>query len=93
MIKSIRHKGLRQLYEKDDSREVNTEHVRRLKLILQTLEYAHKPDDLMSIATFRMHVLEPKSQGRWVITVRANWCITFEFEQGDVILVDYEDYH
>lgn len=93
MIKSIRHKELRQLYEKDDSRGVNPEQTKRLKLMLQALEHAHKPDDLMSIATFRMHLLEPKPQGRLAITGRENWRVTFEFEQGDVILVDYEDYH
>ena len=93
MIKSIRHKGLRLLYEKDDAKGVNPEHVRRLKLILQALENTGKPDDLAGIATFRLHLLEPKAQGRWAVTVRANWRVTFEFDQGDVILVDYEDYH
>lgn len=93
MIKSIRHKGLRQLYENDDPRGVNPEHVRRLKLILQALDHAQRPEDLASITTFKMHLLEPKAQGRWSVTVRANWRITFEFEQGNVILVDLEDYH
>ncbi|VAW13686.1 HigB toxin protein [hydrothermal vent metagenome] len=29
----------------------------------------------------------------WSVTVRANWRITFRFENGDVYDVDYEDYH
>jgi proteic killer suppression protein len=37
MIESIRHKGLRQLFEDDNARGVNAEHVRKLKQILATL--------------------------------------------------------
>jgi proteic killer suppression protein len=29
----------------------------------------------------------------WSITVNGNWRLTFCFEQGDVILLDYQDYH
>ena len=93
MIRSIRHKGLQILYEKNDPRGVNPEHVRRLKLILQVLDHAERPEDLLGMATLRTHLLEPKSQGRWAVAVRANWRVTFRFEQGDVVLVDYEDYH
>jgi len=34
MIKSFRHKGLRLLFEDDDRRKLNAEHVDRLRLIL-----------------------------------------------------------
>ena len=29
----------------------------------------------------------------WAITVNKNWRVTFSFENGDVYIVDYEDYH
>jgi toxin HigB-1 len=29
----------------------------------------------------------------WAITVNGNWRITFRFENGDALLVDYQDYH
>ena len=32
-------------------------------------------------------------KGRWSISVNANWRLTFEFKDGDVYLLDYEDYH
>ena len=32
-------------------------------------------------------------KGRWSITVSGNWRITFEFKDGDVYIVDYEDYY
>ena len=32
-------------------------------------------------------------QGLWAIDVNKNWRITFDFQDGDVYVVDYEDYH
>ena len=32
-------------------------------------------------------------KGRWSIFVNGNWRLTFEFEQGNVCVLDYEDYH
>jgi proteic killer suppression protein len=29
----------------------------------------------------------------WAVTVRANWRVTFRFEEGDACEVDLEDYH
>ncbi|MCA9413557.1 MAG: type II toxin-antitoxin system RelE/ParE family toxin [Candidatus Omnitrophica bacterium] len=34
-----------------------------------------------------------KWKGTWAVTVSGNWRITFRFEDGDAIDVDYEDYH
>ena len=30
---------------------------------------------------------------RWSIMVSGNWRMTFEFEDGNVFVLDYEDYH
>jgi proteic killer suppression protein len=32
-------------------------------------------------------------EGHWAVTVSGNWRLTFRFEDGDAILVDYQDYH
>lgn len=32
-------------------------------------------------------------KNRWSITVNGNWRITFEFENGNAFVLDYEDYH
>jgi len=37
MIENFKHKGLRQLFEDDNSRGLSAEHVRKLKQILATL--------------------------------------------------------
>ena len=40
MIKSVRHKGLKKLFENDDASGVNTEHAAKLRNILATLNAA-----------------------------------------------------
>ena len=40
MIESFRHKGLKQLFEDDNPKGVNAEHIRKLKQILALLDAA-----------------------------------------------------
>jgi proteic killer suppression protein len=46
MIRSIRHRGLRRLYEGDDPRGVFTEHVEKLRDILARLDAGRTPRDM-----------------------------------------------
>ena len=41
----------------------------------------------------RLRQLKGGLKGIWSITVNANWRITFEFSDGNVYIVNYEDYH
>ncbi|WP_277749272.1 type II toxin-antitoxin system RelE/ParE family toxin [Marinomonas rhizomae] len=36
---------------------------------------------------------EGSRDGIWSITVNGNWCITFEFVDGNAYILNYEDYH
>ena len=92
MIQSFRHKGLRALYEEDDGRKVRADQVERLRLILSALDQASNPQD-PNQPTFRLHPLKGDRQGVWAVTLRANWRVTFRFEDGDAYDVDLEDYH
>lgn len=92
MIGSFRHRGLKRLFEDDDQSRVSAEHAGRLRLILAALDAAEKVEDL-DIHTFRLHPLKGDLRGFWAVTVRANWQITFRFEQGKVTDVDLVDYH
>ena len=47
----------------------------------------------MNVSTFRLHPLEGDLKGCYAVTVRANWRITFRFEDGDAFGVDFVDYH
>jgi len=59
---------------------------------LAALESAHSIDD-MDIPGYRLHQLTGDRKGIWTITVNANWRLTFEFEDGNVYILNYEDYH
>jgi len=48
---------------------------------------------LMNLPGYKLHSLLGKNTGRWSVWVNGNWRITFEFENEDAILIDYEDYH
>jgi proteic killer suppression protein len=92
MIHSIRHKGLRRLYEEDDARGVIPEHAEKLRDILARLDAARSVADL-DLPGFRLHELKGKHKGFWAITVRANWRVIFRFGDREVMDVDYLDYH
>ena len=47
----------------------------------------------MDIPGFKLHPLKGKLKGRWSISVNGNWRITFEFQDGNAFVLDYEDYH
>ena len=57
MIASLRHKGLKLLFEKGDASKLNAEHVNRLRLILSALDAAGAVED-MDQPAFRLHPLK-----------------------------------
>ena len=61
MIESFKHKGLRQLFENDNPRGINAEHLRKIKQILAVLDAAEAIEALQ-LPTFRLHPLKG-SQG------------------------------
>ena len=91
MIRSIRHKGLKRLYD-DDPRGVFAEHVPKLRDILARLDAARVIAD-MDLPGFRLHKLRGEYEGLWAVTVRANWRVVFHFDGPDASDVDYVDYH
>lgn len=92
MIRSIRHKGLKRLYEDDDLRGVPAEHVMKLRDILVRLDAAETATD-MEVPGLKLHSLKGELKGFWAVTVRANWRVIFRFTDPDASDVDYVDYH
>src|ERR1035437_2363272 len=78
MIRSIRHKGLKRLYEDDDPRGVLAEHVVKVRDILARLDAARSVAD-MDMPGFRLRPLKGEFKGFWAVTVRTNWRVIFRF--------------
>ena len=47
----------------------------------------------MNFPGWRLHSLSRKLEDHWSVRVNGNWRLTFTFDDGDAILVDYQDYH
>jgi toxin HigB-1 len=92
MITSFRHKSLRKYFESGSLAGIQPAHANRLKMQLAALDTAQVIDD-MDIPGFRLHPLKGSDRGRWSIWVNGNWRVTFEFENGNAFVLDYEDYH
>ena len=92
MIRTFRHKGLRQLFETGKSRAVSADLERRLMRQLDFLNRVTSPAD-MNLPGYRLHELKGGRKGTWSVTVSGNWRVTFSFRDGDAFDVDLEDYH
>ena len=92
MIVSIRHKGLRRLYESDDPRGVNSDHADKLRRILARLDAARDATD-MDLPGYRLHSLKGNRVGFYAVSVNGHWRVIFRFERSTAIDVDYIDYH
>ena len=92
MIRSIRHKGLKRLFDVGDETGVQRSHSKKLRLILAAID-ASASIQALDLPGFRLHTLKGDQQNRWSIRVNGNWRMTFVFIDGDAWLLDYEDYH
>jgi len=92
VIKSFRHRGLKVLYEGGRGGKVSANHVAKLLRILTALDRASDPEG-MDIPGFRLHPLKGDLKGHYAVSVSGNWRVTFRFENGHAVDVDYLDYH
>lgn len=92
MIKSRKHKGLQKYFEKGNTAGIVVDHANRLDLLLNALDLADSLNDL-SLPSFQLYPLTGDRKGIWVVSVSGNWRLTFEFNDGDVYILNYEDYH
>ena len=92
MIKSFRHRGLKRFFEDGDARRLPRDKLDRISLILARLNNAGSLE-AMNVHSYHLHELKRDRQGTWSVTVRANWRITFQFEGGHALDVNFEDYH
>ena len=94
-IESIRHKGLRQLYEDDNAKGVQASAVDKLKKLLFAIETAASLDDLAVFPGWRLHPLKGDLDGFWSLTVTGNWRLIFQYDAktNTAAILDLIDYH
>lgn len=71
---------------------IQAKHLKKLRFQLAALDSAQNIDDL-DILGYKLHSLKGQREGIWSITVLANWRLTFKFANGNVHILDHEDYH
>ena len=92
MITTFRHQGLEAFFRTGGKAGIQPQHAGKLGVQLTTLDFARSPDD-MNASGWRRHSLSHDLAGHWSVWVSGNWRLTFTFDDDDVVLVDYQDYH
>ena len=92
MIRSLKHRGLKRLFDRDDRSGIRPDLVDTVQEILTVLDDAATPQEL-DLPGYRLHPLKGDLKGFWSVTVRANWRIIFRFEKTDAFDVELIDYH
>ena len=92
MIKSFRHKGLRDFFETGRGAEIQASLRRRCRICLDVLEEAHHLSELRQVRALKFHRLHGKPT-RYTVHVNGPWRKTFEWRDGDAYRVDLEQYH
>ena len=95
IVRSVRHRGLRQLVERDSTRLLKQDLVERVRGIVTALVMAESMDAFVREAPlgWRVHRLSGERQGEWSISVSANWRIVFVERDGAIERLNLEDYH
>jgi proteic killer suppression protein len=92
VIKSFKHKGLKEFFFAGSKKGIRPEHADRLERILDRLNAANEIKD-MNYPGSNLHKLSGDKKGLYAVKVSGNWRIFFEFINGDAYIVDYDDYH
>ena len=92
MIKSFKHKGLRDFFRTGTRKRIAPDHASKLARVLDRLDASLRPSD-MNLPGYRLHELSGRERGRWSVWISGNWRVTFMFEGEDAVEVDYRDYH
>ncbi|MEX2179217.1 MAG: type II toxin-antitoxin system RelE/ParE family toxin [Gemmatimonadaceae bacterium] len=92
MIRNIRHRGLKRLYERGDISGIGADIVSTVRNILAVLDVAESPMAL-NLPRYRLHRLKGQRRGYWAVWVTPNWRIVFTFRNGDACDVELIDYH
>lgn len=92
VIKTFKHKGIERFFRSGSRAGIQASHAPRLARQLSALDAASRPED-MNRPGWDWHPLKGGLSGHWSVSVNGNWRLTFAFDNGDAVLIDYLDYH
>ncbi len=92
MIKSFRHKGLRDFWETGNTKGIPAQLAKKIDSRLGIIDAAQQIEDI-DYPGFGLHELKGDRKGTWAVKVSGNWRITFKFTQSDAYELNLEDYH
>ena len=92
MIKTFRNKALADLWSKGRTAKIDPKMQKRILIRLDRLNVVTTPGQ-MDLPGFDFHTLKGFFPTRYTVHVNGPWCITFEFDSGDALRVDFEQYH
>lgn len=92
MIKSFRHKGLKDYWETGNTKGIPAQLAKKIDSRLAIIDDAKEIEDI-NYPGFDLHELKGDRKGTWAVKVSGNWRITFKFIDGDAYDLNLEDYH
>ena len=69
-----------------------TRKAKRILVRLDVLDKALRLEDL-NVPGLGFHRLQGFAPPRYTVHVNGPWCVTFEWDAGDAVKVDFEQYH
>lgn len=92
MIKSFRHKGLKEFFETGRSKKIAPKHHERLRMVLTLLNAVTAPGQ-MAAPGLKYHPLVGPMKGLHAVALDGNTRVVWRMEGGHAYEVDYVDYH
>ena len=80
------------LFESGVASGIQPQHAARVRRILALLETADTIED-MDLPGLSLHQLKGERKGTYAVKVSGNRRVTFKIIDGDILDVNYEDYH
>ncbi len=94
-IRNIKHKGLKNFVEKNDSKRLPPERIKRISQIVAFLLDMTEIDEFFDLKKWHAHVLSGDREGVYSLMVSGNWRMTFchDVQENEIYDLDLEDYH
>lgn len=94
-IWNVVHRGVKRFIERDDASGLAPAVVEKVRNIVSFLQEMQDVQELRDVPSWKAHLLTGDRKGTWSLSVTRNWRMTFRIDrkEGEIVDLDYEDYH